>query len=80
MIGFMENNSTLPPEILVIPQLETAANVTVTVTMPQDPTFETRSVTVQQNEATTIELPVSVRMPVATVGNKGKQNYSTGYI
>ena len=67
----MENNSTLKPKILVIPQLETEVNVTVTVTMPQNRTFPVRSVTVRQNEVTTIELPVWVRMPVATVGIKG---------
>ncbi len=70
ILGFMENNSTVPPEVLVIPQSTQTVNVTIRLPLQQGLLDVTTLI--HRENVSSITLPISSRMSRDKVGSKGK--------
>ena len=70
ILGFIENSSTLPPEIYIISQ--SVENVFARIRAPLDPTFAEIFSVVSPDKVKRIELPSSVRMTKGEVSGKGE--------
>ena len=69
IFGFVEINSTLPPEIYIISK--STKDVFVTIRAPRDPTFEQIMLVLPPDEVKHIEVPSSMRMLNGVTGHKG---------
>ena len=73
VVGFLDNNSTLNPELLVIPQSDRVVNISVR--MPNNANFESIFRSVHPGEIAILDLDSSVRMSGEKLGTRGELHF-----